>query len=340
MSLRKLWGRSAVSSSKMMDFDSSSSIDEKIPSSSRAQIPTITGKDLTFGTELTVKTLYPDKKGCNNWTETPPKQVKEKVAKAHDRVAIKVYKVVDEERPAIAGRYPLKVQSLEIQSPILLVALKDILANVGHYLETTEVAKFKEPFESLFFSYETILELFDRTGEQDTLKHHLRLLVRVMTDLFGGSKKQLQNLQESKLVTFALAWTYFPKDCVIYCSTEGCDQLYQVKSTAYEKPSSGMLLKVVCKEISFNGTKFDWQTKTLELSAFLGNKPISSLPFYPVAFHTDAKALKRRLTTRGRSIIDYQALTVCEYSGVGVEIGPPVKRHNVSFNIVVQYFNL
>lgn len=63
--------------------------------------------------------------------ETPPKQLNKKVSRAYDRVAMKVYKVRDPEKPTIAGRTPLKIHIVEIQSPILVTSLKDVVKLEG-----------------------------------------------------------------------------------------------------------------------------------------------------------------------------------------------------------------
>ena len=47
--------------------------------------PNMQGKEPSFGTNPVIKTFYPGKgshQGRPNWVETPPKQLKEKIAKA------------------------------------------------------------------------------------------------------------------------------------------------------------------------------------------------------------------------------------------------------------------
>ena len=52
---------------------------------STSTMPNVQGKEPSFGTNPIIKTFYPGKGsslGRPNWVETPPKQLKEKVAKA------------------------------------------------------------------------------------------------------------------------------------------------------------------------------------------------------------------------------------------------------------------
>lgn len=54
--------------------------------------------DPTFGCDAALKTFYEGKDSNPNyfdWVDSPPKQVSKKVARANDRVALKVYKIKD-----------------------------------------------------------------------------------------------------------------------------------------------------------------------------------------------------------------------------------------------------
>src|SRR5580700_3791610 len=126
------------------------------------------GRDPTFGTNAIVKTFYEGpNSGCGyfNWVETPPKQLKKKVALAYDRVAIKVYKVKDGDKPTISGRTPLKIHMIQIQSPILIDAIKDIVKEENVFLESSEVASFEAPFKPLYFCYDKIMALHRKIQE-------------------------------------------------------------------------------------------------------------------------------------------------------------------------------
>jgi len=70
----------------------------------------IPGKDADFGTASIIKTFYQKtNNGSFDWVDSPPKQLAKKVAKANDRVAIKIYKIFDNDQPTISGKTPLKV---------------------------------------------------------------------------------------------------------------------------------------------------------------------------------------------------------------------------------------
>ena len=303
-------------------YSTAKALPSKIPvvgSSSKAQ-------DSTFGINAVVKTFYQDHK--KGWVETPPKQTSTKNVKKFDGVAIKVYKVKDLKKPVVDGRPALRFDAIEIQSPVLVAALKSILEPLGTFLEAHETARFTAPFKPLYFAYDAIIDLYDRTYNETTLKEHLHLFTELMNELFGPMMTRVRNLRESKLISYDIAWTYFPKDSVIYGGATDCERLYRVLDTEYDEHLG--LLRVSCEEIAFNGTEFAWRKKCLEIPSFSGNVPVVSLSNYPLSFHPNVELLKAKMTARGKLVLDYQELKYREYSGIGNSDDAEIKRHNVS----------
>jgi hypothetical protein len=333
---KKIWKRKVpsrnITEKHFDDLTSASSTPSGQNLASPSPVPTIPGKDLNFGTSAVLKTFYEGKNSRGShydWVETPPKQLNKKIAKAYDRVAIKIYKVKDSEQPTISGRTPLKVHMVEIQSPVLVGALEGILKHENVFLEVTEVAKFEEPFKPLYFCYDKIVALYRKLDEESILKQHLQLLLQVMADLFSGFMTQLKHLQASELISYKLAWTYFPKDSIVYSSGTDCERLCRVVDTEY-RDGRNPRMAITCQEIGFDAESFVWRTIELEIPPFEGNLPVTALPNYPLSFHEDPEAVKKRLTLRGKKVLDYQQLSYCEYSGVAIwRKGCDVEKHNV-----------
>jgi hypothetical protein len=289
------------------------------------------GRDPTFGTNAIVKTFYEGPNSCGgyfNWVETPPKQLKKKVALAYDRVAIKVYKIRDGDKPTISGRTPLMIHMIQIQSPILIDAIKDIVKEENVFLESSEVATFEAPFKPLYFCYDKIMALHRKIQDDSILKQHLNLLVQVMVEIFGGFMTQLKHLNAGGLISYKLAWTYFPRNSIVYCGTGDCERLCRVMDTQYQQNPSRMI--ILAQELCFDGNSFVWKPSMLEVPSFAGNLPIAKLPNYPLSFHEDRASVEARLTARGKKVLNYQDLVYCEYSGIGIfKDGCEVKKHNV-----------
>jgi hypothetical protein len=295
--------------------------------------PPVPGRDKDFGANTAIKVFYESKRPSNgsiNWVEKPPKQPNVKVAKTNNSFAINVFKVKDHEQPTINGMTPFKIQTVEVQSARLVSALKDIVKDEGMYLETTETAKFNAPFKPLFFSYDKILAMAGKKHKDALLTEHSGLLLQVMDELFSTIMMQLKYLKSSGLISYKLAWTYFAKESMVFVGTTDSERVCRATSTSYQThPSPHMVIN--CEEIAFDGVTFAWKPAQLKLPYFSGNLPVTELPSYPLSFHEDPKGVKERLTIRAKKILDYQELTYCEYTGVGLlptQCG--IQRHNVS----------
>jgi hypothetical protein len=223
---------------------------------------------------------------------------------------------------------------IEVQSSLLVAALKDIVKDEGMFLETTETAKFNEPFKPLFFCYDKIMALYEKRSDGTLLKEHLGLLVQVMGELFGGFMSHLKHLNASGLISYKLAWTYFAKDTMLFNASKDAERVCKVVGTSYqcgtqhERPH----LLINCEEIAFDGESFAWKPIDFKIPVFAGNLPVTELPNYPLSFHADVEGVKERLAARAVKTLEYQDLHYCEYSGVGIFPTPcGMQRHNVSF---------
>ncbi|RWA05708.1 hypothetical protein EKO27_g9393 [Xylaria grammica] len=59
-----------------------------------------------------------------------------------------------------------------------------------------------------------------------------------------------------------------------------------------------------CLSIIFNGFKYIPQLHTFSIRRYLGSRPITSLPVYPLRFDKDQESLKRDMTIQGRQYLD------------------------------------
>lgn len=306
-------------------------ISEKLDDISITPSSQVQETDTDRGTSPTVKTFYEGKGsggGYYNWVESPPKQLKDKTVKAYGRVAIKLYKVKDPKQDTVGGRTPLKNHSIDIQSPLLVAALKPIVQGAGVFLDEHDVAKFAEPFKPLYFCYDEIFALRQQVTRNPIFQNHLDLLTELIAELFGTARKKLRSLRQSQLINYELAWTYFPKDSILFCGAGDCERLFRILDTEYLSDTAGDRMEIRCEHIVFTGVTFEWKTTSLEIPAFGGNVPITSLPHYPLEFHAEINILKARLVTRGKKVLDFQGLEYREYAGTG--LGDKCKKYNVS----------
>lgn len=328
------------------DFPSESSysgLKPKAPPTGKAGTIPMPSKDAQqdFGGALVVKTLYEGKNSTDSafdWQDYPPRLASKGASKAHDRVALKVYKAKDKEKPVVNGRFALKFHRLDVQNPLLLSALEPILKKEDMHIDVNETATFKEPFRPLFFRYDEIAELHSGLEDNEPLRPYLRLLLGTLDEMFAEVRAKRNQLASAGLISFKHAWTYFPRDAIVYGSLSTGERLYKAIDTAVEASKEmGLVLAVRAKYLKFNGDAFVWNETKLMIPHFEGNKPIVDLPVYPLEFGKDVEAAKERMQARGRLLLDYQSLTYCTYQGVALHSGDQgcMEKHTVDSRILL-----
>ncbi|ODA77245.1 hypothetical protein RJ55_06872 [Drechmeria coniospora] len=299
-------------------------------------------KDPTFGTDAAVKTMYEGRNSsCANyeWVDYPPKQLSRTAARVQDRVAIKVYKVKDRDKPCIAGHFPLKHHRLEIQNAGLVAALQPILKKENVHLDVNSTATFHEPFRSLWFCHGDIVELHQSTNASSPLKPYLTLFLRILDGIFSDLQAKWKHLQASGLVDFHSAWALFSRGCTLYSHGLNADFLAKVEGTEYVREEKALSLQIRIKTLVFDGQRFVWRATRLVIDEYEGNKPIKELQHHPISFHPSGDDVTERLIQRGKKVLDLQGLRYCSYNGIAIQsAGKEVSKHLVQGRILIDVF--
>jgi hypothetical protein len=301
-------------------------------------------KNGELGASLSVKTLYEGPKsqsgkGRYDWVDYPPKQLSKSAAKAQDRVAIKVFKVKDLEKPVMSGRFSLRYHLLEIQNPLLVAAVAEILKKQDTHLDVCENATFLYPFPELYFGYDGIVAKHRSLDERDPahpVRPFLLLLIRLLDDIFADTRAKLRGLQADNLMSFKLAWTLFPKNTTVVSWGNNCELLFRVAETVYQCSNGKKVLIVKGKVLRFGGRGFLWEDYAINILNFTGNRPVTELAAYPLEFHDTPADVRERLTARGKKVLDYQGLAYVNYTGIAIHVeGKDTSKHNVDGRVLI-----
>ena len=280
------------------------------------EVPQIAVAERIIGVEPETQTFYegPEKvKDVINWVSKMPAQIPEKAKEKYEKVAIRVYKMKDrdDKRKNFGGLTALKFHSIEIQSPVIIKAIKPILAANGTLIPDERKITFKSPFQDLYFAYNKIVDLSRISGYEE--RRHLELLVQVMEELFEEILPKVEQLRTKQMISFSLLWTLLPKDILLYSRVDDEDRLYQFVEASLS--SCGTLWTLLVRYVTFNGIRFGIAKRNIYIHDFRGFKRITDLSCYPAAFHPD-RSLQERLLKRGEKILDFQDVKYREYNDV------------------------
>lgn len=284
------------------------------------------------GGRACIRTLYegPKSKGTYfNWVDYPPRQLSKSAARTEEDVAIRVHKIIDRSKPAISGCPSLIHHQIVVRNPLLVAAVAEVLKEQEVCMDASDSLEFNYPFRTLFFGYDAFVAKYATLAKADPLNEFLLLLIRLLDEVFAPTRAKLASLKAEGLVSFDMAWAFFPKDTNLVSLGSNCDRLTKVVVTMYALEPEPVMT-IAAKTLRFHGEEFVWDEVKFEIPKFAGHKPITELGHYPLEFYEDAESLKQRFTQRGRKALDYQGITYCNYRGMAVT--GDMERLNVSID--------
>ncbi|KAF8865079.1 P-loop containing nucleoside triphosphate hydrolase protein [Acephala macrosclerotiorum] len=293
------------------------------------QIPTVEPEQKVLGKHALVQYFYEGPKKCDcciNWVEKEPIQVPEASKQQYENAAIHVYKAKDHKSSSttFGGVMATRYKSIEIQSQIISDLITPVLIEIGMVLPKKGKIQFSPPFNELYFAQPKIKEIQQQYAEGTDESAHLEKLMELMDKLFSETSSEVKDLREKRMISCPLIWTIFPKGILVYSRVRGHDRIYQVIDTSSDilttvdkKEVLVARWEITCRYVIFDGTRFGMATTTLKIPAFKGVKNISSLPVYPLGYHSDA-TLEQKLLERGERMLAFQDMSHWEYEGVGL----------------------
>jgi hypothetical protein len=258
---------------------------------------------------------------CKNWVEKEPTQMPNFAKDKYESAAILLYKGKNHKSDTaiVGGLIALEDSFLEIQSPVIGLLIRPLLAKLGCLAPKNKKITIMSPFRELFHAYSEITEIQRKYSPTSVEFVHLNILIGVLDTLFADFSSEIRELHAKKAISFQHIWTIFPKGMIVYARLDGHDCLLRVEkiaSTMSYLSKEISFWTLTCQYIRFDGIRFGWVTQKFYIDKFDGIQHISDLHVYPLGFHSDHQ-LEQRIRNQGRKILQYQGISHCEYVGQG-----------------------
>ncbi|KAI1454689.1 P-loop containing nucleoside triphosphate hydrolase protein [Annulohypoxylon moriforme] len=273
------------------------------------------------------KTLYegpPKCTCCINWVEQYPEDTKES---AEETLDTKHHAIVCRIRKAHGdSKKPLQLHSIIVQSPLLKSVLGGVFSGYPGVTTTLEELKFQAPFWEFFYRWQALEEVLGRL-ESDKLEH-TSLLVDTLTDQLGDVHRVAKDQAKNNVITYDFLWSLFPPGSLVYTRLHDQDCLLEVQRTKYYEGSVETYY-LHCMQTNWDGERFGWESKTIEIPKFSGTQSIQDLNIYPVAHHKTPEEIKSRLLERGNKFVSLGGRYHKAYCGIihASNQGPSGKFH-------------
>ncbi len=159
--------------------------------------------------------------------------------------------------------------------------------------------------------------------------------LRYIKEDFDSAFTSLSTLLPKKQITYALLWTLFPPNTIVYST----DQLRNprawlvLRAGEQEDQNCNQWLQLDPEYIDYNGTDVGTVSSgPLKIPAFPGAKNISDLPCFPLEYHPDPTNARKNLLEMGQKAMSLHGRRLMEYKGHALKEVPP-PRCIAKFNV-------
>ncbi|OMP85143.1 ATPase family AAA domain-containing protein 3B [Diplodia seriata] len=292
-------------------------------------------KQVEPGMEIGTKDLYREDYRCP-WDEWAPDDVG---INAEAAVGWMKFALIVRREKREADQSYLALHSITVQSPLIKDRLGVVFDSYRGVSTSLKKLTFNAPFHDFFYRWDRFENIVQ--GEKDELvSKHMGLLYDVLSPEIKPHIERTQDLLVNDVITYDYLWALFEPDTEVYTVTDDHERLYSLINSSYKQVSQNKtIFSISCRYIDCDGTNFGYASNTLAIGQFDDVKPIPELPVLPSHLHPDIKAIRAKLSERGRKFEQLNGFHYKSYSGLCImnqnPFGGPNKRNLDDGRIVI-----
>lgn len=232
------------------------------------------------------------------------------------------------------GRKSLSICSVLVQSEPLKTFLGKVLDGYPGVTTSLERLEFHQPFRPLVHRWESLVKAREEEELNSTAKEHVDHLLKIFEGELKDTLERKKDLIRNGVITPTLVWILFePGDMVI--SNSNTPRGYLFSSAQLRGGSNEWVL--TCKHIDFDGIRFGDKEQQFFVDAFIGTMPITSLPVYPLKYHTVKDDVRKTLIAQGKRWEEHKWYHYRQYEGTASANpgGGFMKRYHVTSRIII-----
>ncbi|EMC97645.1 hypothetical protein BAUCODRAFT_69134 [Baudoinia panamericana UAMH 10762] len=224
--------------------------------------------------------------------------------------------------------------SLQVNSKHLKDILKDVIGDYPGISFRTKDISITKPYHVLYHYHKELEAAGEAMPVGSEAARHLNLLLDFIKEEFSETITECDNLNNQGLTSYPLLWTTFRPGCTVYALVFGQPRAFILEKSQYLCDPPGLQLSL--RFVDFDGTDFGTRQTSRFVPAFAGTERIRELTAYPLEWHQDPAAAKKRLLERGREFEKLAGMHFCNYRGIALENGGcGVGRYNCDGRVVV-----
>lgn len=277
-------------------------------------------------TECAIQTLYEGEQTCScckNWVSECPDDMCN-VLKNPVGVELKEKALVARmtKNHANDGQKSFVLDSVVVQSNSLRKTLREVLKGYQDIMLVPQKLVFKAPFHAFHHCWTQLTEILEHQKRGDPrAARYTQILYNILDAELRDARSDMASLLDNGVMTHKHLWALYKPGVTVYGVVGGHERFYIVENTVYSREDGALILTL--KHVDWDGNRFGYVTKQIDIDPFSGTKSITKLALFPAAFHPSKEEVKARVAARGRMFQDLAGVRYMGYSGVMTCRGGP-----------------
>ena len=259
-----------------------------------------------------------------NWVEHAPSLLPAATRQRFDSAAMQIYKKIDGEK-TFNNAPTYWTSHIKVQSAIIIEHLESILAGSDVVFGQRHV-DIRWPFQPLYFAWSEIEKACANAKQDQDPEEglHLGVLWKFMGDELLETFQRVSTLRREGRISYDLLWALFPQGSFVMSTANGYQQAYRVLSCGRDAKGdnareSERAWSIRCEFMQYDGYEYGYSEAIFDLQHFFDTKPITTLRIYPWSHVHGGDSLRRKLTERGRAVLEFQGRDFRFYDGIALE---------------------
>lgn len=232
------------------------------------------------------------------------------------------------------GRKSLSIHSVIVQSEPLKTFLGKVLHGYPGVTTSLERLEFHTPFRPLVHRWENFIKVRDEEELDSTTKAHVELFYEIFEEELRDTFARKKDLIQNAVITCPLLWTLFEPDDIVISNSDFPRGYLCCKASIKSQTNDWVL---TCTYIDFDGKKFGYSEQEVFVDDFIGTKPITSLPIYPLKYHSKRDTVRKTLISQGKRWEEHKGYHYMQYEGLALGLSEygQVKQFHVKSRIII-----
>ncbi len=175
----------------------------------------------------------------------------------------------------------------------------------------------------MYYSYPRLLERLaveqNQEERDEMLICDIEAGIFYVTEYMGNVMKDVDKMISQCEISFDSVWALFFPNTLVYShhARTNQDTVMIVRRSEYKtnRVTESRYLEVICDYIHDDGEDFGLARTTLQIEAYHGTRPITSLRVYPLKYHDDHEGVYTRAVDLGKNMVQMPTHSFREIHG-------------------------